>query len=81
MESSINLCLSNSVLFQLPWSYLRRNLSGKYHVSSLCGTSPTFERLKGDRAIALEDGIYVDLGRLCKVELLGTTLDLTELLS
>jgi len=78
VESSINLFLGNSALVKLPWSYLRRNLSGKYNVLLLGGTSPNFERLKGDRAIALEDGIYVDLGTLCRVELMETTLDLTE---
>jgi hypothetical protein len=78
LESSINLYLKNSVLVQLPWSYLKRNLSGKYNVLPLCGTSPIFERLKGDRAVALEDGIYVDLGVPCRVELIETTLDLTE---
>jgi hypothetical protein len=78
LEASINLYLGNSVLVQLPWSYLKRNLSGKYNVLSLCGTSPLFERLKGERTVALEDGVYVDLGSPCRVELLETTLDLTE---
>jgi tetratricopeptide (TPR) repeat protein len=78
VESSINLYLANSLLVQLAWSYLKRNLSGKYNVLALCGTSATFERLKGDRGVALEDGIYVDLGSPCRVELIETTLDLTE---
>ncbi len=78
VEASINLYLDNSALAQLPWAYLKRNMSGKYNVLTLCRTSPAFERLKGDRGIALEDGIYVDLGVPCRVELIETTLDLTE---
>ena len=74
----MNLYLNNCVLTQLPWAYLRRNLSGKYNVAPLSGTSPAFERLKGDRTIPLEDGIYVDLGTPCRVELIETTLDLTD---
>jgi len=78
VEASINIYLKNSVLVQLPWSYLRRNLSGKYNVSPMCGASPMFERMKGDKGVALEDGVYVDLGSPCRVELIETTSDLTE---
>lgn len=78
IEESINLYVKHTALAQLPWSYLKRNLSGKYNVLSLCGTSQAFEKLKGDRSAALEDGIYIDLGVLCRVELIDTTLDLTE---
>jgi hypothetical protein len=78
VEDSADLYLSNSALVQLPWAYVRRNLSGKYNVSALCGKSSAFERLKGDRTVALEDGVYVDLGTLCRVELIETTFDLTE---
>ena len=78
VESSIKMYLSNSALMKIPWAYLKRNMSGKYNVLSLGGTSPAFERLRTDRSMTLEDGIYVDLGVPCRVELIETSLDLTE---
>jgi hypothetical protein len=78
LESSITLYCKNSALLRLPWAYLKRNLSGKYNVLSLSGVSSSFERLKGDRGVALQDGIYVDLDSLRRVELIETTVDLTE---
>ncbi len=78
VEASLRLYMEKSALTALPWAYVRRNLSGKYHVVPLCGTSPGFERLKGNRLEVLQDGIYVDAGALCRVELIDTTPDLTD---
>jgi hypothetical protein len=78
LEESLQGYLQHSVITKLPWAYLRRNLSGKYNVTTLCAASDLFDRLKSDRTATVEDGIYVDLGALCKVELIETTVDLTE---
>ena len=78
VERSIDIYIGGSQLAQIPWAYVRRNLSGKYNVIPLSGSSQAFDRLKGDRTLALQDGIYVDLGSLCRVELVETSLDLTE---
>jgi hypothetical protein len=42
-EASLRLYMEKSALTSLPWSYVRRNLSGKYHVVPLSGTSNTFD--------------------------------------
>ncbi len=78
LEASVFHYLKHSALTRIPWAYVKRNMSGKYHVASLAGNSPEFDRLKGDRSISVEDGVYLDLGKLCRVELIYTTLDLTE---
>ncbi len=77
-EASLRLFMERSSLKSIPWAYVRRNLSGKYHVVPLCGTSANFDRLKGSRTEVLQDGVYVDFGSLCRVELIETTLDVTE---
>lgn len=78
VEQAIALYVSESVLATLPWAYVKRNLSGKYNVLTLSGSSRAFERLKSDRTVSIEDGVYVDLGTPCRVELMETTPDLTE---
>lgn len=78
IEASLRLYMEKSALTSLPWAYVRRNLSGKYHVVPLCGASQNFDKLKGNRTEVFQDGIYIDLGSLCRVELMDTTLDLTE---
>lgn len=37
LRRSLNIFCSNFLLFQLPWAYIRRNLSGKYRVVPLGG--------------------------------------------
>lgn len=78
LESAIEIYAGESKLSQLPWAYVRRNLSGKYNVLPLSVRSQAFDRLKGDRSTNLQDGIYIDLGNLCRIELIETSLDLTE---
>jgi NB-ARC domain len=79
LEQSIRVYVGNSVVTQLPWAFLKRNLSGKYHVVNLCSRpSPKFEKLRGDRTVNLSEGVYVDLGDYCRVELIETSVDLTE---
>ena len=51
----------NLQLFQLPWAYVRRNLSGKYLVIPLLGRSAPFDYLRSSSDTALADGVYVHL--------------------
>ena len=78
LESSVRLCLDNSVVPKLQWVLLKRNLSGKYHVVDLAARSSAFDKLKGDRTVNLLDGVYIDLGGYCLVELVAAAVDATE---
>ena len=51
----------NLTLFQLPWAYVRRNLSGKYLVVPLLGPSAPFDHLRSSSDTALSDGVYLHL--------------------
>ncbi|MBK7525882.1 MAG: hypothetical protein IPI53_17580 [Saprospiraceae bacterium] len=44
---SINLIIDNLTLFNRPWAYFYRNLSGKYRISYLSEDSNEFDNLKG----------------------------------
>lgn len=78
LEQSVRLYLDNSVVPTLQWVFVRRNLSGKYHVAGLSAGSSAFDKLKGDRSANLPDGVYIDLGGPCRVEMIETSIDLTE---
>src|ERR1039458_9264214 len=53
LEKALRLMAENTPVLNRPWAFLRRNLSGKYNVVPLGDQSSPFERLKGDRALAL----------------------------
>lgn len=54
-----DLLRSNLKLFDTPWAFLHRNLSGKYRVSMLLGTSKCFDHLKTTRSVHLPNGVYI----------------------
>ena len=78
LERSIRLCLDNSVVPRLEWAFIKRNLSGKYHVAALSDGTSAFNHLKSSRTISTPNGIYIDLGMLSRVELIDTSTDMTE---
>ena len=51
----------NLTVFQLPWAYVRRNLSGKYRVIPLLGRSEPFDHLRSSSDTALVNGVYLHL--------------------
>ena len=78
LESSVRLFLANSVIQKLEWAYIKRNLSGKYNVVALSDSASVFDHLKSTRTISIPNGLYIDFGRPSKVELIDTSIDLTE---
>ena len=81
LRSSIQLLCERNPLFELPWAYLHRNLSGKYQVVHLGGKSEPFEKLKTAAAISGEqyaDGVYMWSGNFRRVDLLHTDLDASD---
>jgi hypothetical protein len=83
LEESINLITENFRLFQRPWAYLHRNLSGRYRVTSLGGNTAEFDHLKtqaGERE-HLPDGVYLALDSvLRRVELMESDVDASDFL-
>jgi len=78
LEKSVCMFVCNSAVPKLEWVYVKRNLSGKYHVAGLSSGTSAFDKLKSDRNTNLVDGIYIDLGGHCRVELIETSIDLME---
>ena len=62
LHNSIKVLIENLPLFALPWSYLHRNLSGKYRVTNWDSIDEAFESLKRTTDVSLEDGIHIALG-------------------
>lgn len=81
LNSSIQLLYANNPIFELPWSYLHRNLSGKYKVVQLAGDPAPFEKLKSAVSTTGEnyaDGVYVWVGEYKQAELIYTDLDVSD---
>jgi hypothetical protein len=82
LERSIRLISDNFSLFKREWAYLHKNLSGKYRVTKLSETDSQFGTLKGskipDDLRSLHDGIYVQVGSPCRVDLLESDADVTD---
>lgn len=81
LQDSIRLIVENSSIFQQPWAYLHRNLSGRYNVVGLGGNMDAFNKLK--TAVAIHqpnypDGVYLWAGRPRIVDLLHSDLNLDD---
>ncbi len=77
LETSIKIFTENFNLFQRPWAYLYRNLSGKYRVTKFSQQANEFDEYKKSQSanISLNDGAYVWFDQPSKVDLLFTTVD------
>lgn len=62
LASSIRLLCENFVLFRVPWVVLHRNLSGKYRVVALAGSTEDFDYLKRESDHTLANGVYLSVG-------------------
>jgi hypothetical protein len=77
LEQSIRIFTENFRLFQRPWAYLYRNLSGKYRVTKLTQSSSKFDVLKTSQSITvgLQDGVYIYYDKPHKVDLINSGVD------
>jgi len=81
LNNAIRLMADNNPIFNVPWAYLHRNLSGKYRVVLLGGEESIFAELKTARdenADHLASGIYIYVDGYQRVELLHTDTDVTD---
>jgi NB-ARC domain/Tetratricopeptide repeat len=72
LEHSLRLLSDNYSLFKKPWAVLKRNLSGKYRVTSLTNSEDTFAHLRHDPTHDYPDGVYLFMNGMHKVDLLFT---------
>lgn len=81
LKSSIQLLCDHNPVFDLPWAYLHRNLSGKYRVLPLSGDQNAFAILKtvaSSTGVNYPAGVYLSLEQFTSVELLHTDLDASD---
>jgi hypothetical protein len=80
-RKSILLLITRNPIFQRPWAYLHRNLSGKYKVVHLGGDEAAFAKLKTADAIDGENylaGVYMSAGGFRKTELVHSDVDVSD---
>lgn len=78
LQTSIELLIDNAPAFRRDWSFLKRNLKGKYRVSSFGGDREPFAYLTRDAEQSLPDGAYIFQGEPRRAQLLFTDPDLTD---
>lgn len=81
LRESLEIVTSELGLFQLPWAYIRRNLSGKYRVVPLGGSDEVgaFSELSSSPEHNLQDGIYFAVGdEIFHVKLFLTDADVSD---
>jgi len=67
--------ISELRVFQMPWVYLHRNLSGKFRVTPLLGADRDFEYLKRTRDVGLPNGVFLYVGAPIQVPLVFSDAD------
>ena len=75
---SIKTVYENFHLFQRPWVYLYRNLSGKYRVTSLGNDAEVFDYLKKESTHSFPDGVYLHFDSPRMVPLIMSDADLSD---
>ncbi len=78
LRNSLNLLYQNLYLFQRPWVYLYRNLSGKYRVTPTTSLTDDFDYLKRETHHSLPDGVYIHIGDPRLVPLLVSDPELSD---
>ena len=79
LAASLDAVVEEFRLFELPWVYLHRNLSGKYRVSTLLGDTSDFDHLKRERDVKLSNGVFLYLGRPVHVPLVFSDPDVLDI--
>ena len=78
LRASLDEILNHAPTFQRPWAHLRRNLTGKYRVTSFGRDRVPFEYLTTEDDHSMPDGTYVFLDRPRRAKLLWTDPELTD---
>ena len=78
LRDSLDLLHQNLLLFQRPWVYLYRNISGKYRVSSITSQTDDFDHLKRETHHSLPNGVYIHIGAPRLVPLLMSDPELSD---
>lgn len=82
LEKSLRIFTENFRLFQRPWAFLYRNLSGKYRVTKISQPSNEFDEYKKSQFshVIPSDGIYVWFDQPVRVDLMFSSVDAIDFL-
>lgn len=78
LSKSLSAIYKNFHLFERPWVYLYRNLSGKYRVTTLGNTAEEFDYLKRETTYSYDNGVYIHFGSPRFVPLLVSDPELSD---
>ena len=78
LDNALSSVAENLRLLRLPWAFLHQNLSGKYRVSTLLGDTSCFDHLKRQNNENFENGVYIQLEKPIRVNLIFSDADLSD---
>jgi len=78
LGESLSLVIQHMSLFNAPWAFVRRNLTGKYRVCRIAGDDEPFEHMKSNKELQYDDGVYIALDVLRQIRLIHTDQDLSD---
>ncbi|MGW1708262.1 NB-ARC domain-containing protein [Streptomyces sp. NPDC002206] len=79
LEESILSLMTGCAAFITPCMYLHRNISGKFHLSTVSGDSSKFSYLKSEKDHTHEDGIYMAFdAKLRRLPLVHSDVDIHD---
>ena len=81
LQESITCFAEHCDLFERPWAYLRRNLSGKYRITPLGKDAEPFSHFaRGSVDLQFPDGVYIQFDELSRVHLIESDADASDFL-
>ncbi|HEY6340095.1 MAG TPA: NB-ARC domain-containing protein [Bryobacteraceae bacterium] len=75
---SVELFYQNLSLFERPWAFLHRNLSGKYRVSYISENTGAFDYLKKETNRTFPNGVYIYIDGPRRVALMSSDPELQD---
>jgi hypothetical protein len=75
LETSIKLISENLSLFNIPWFYLKQNISGSYRFTNLNDGVKIPEIITNSDTQFLKDGVYIYLGEPILLELFESSIE------
>jgi len=78
LAKSIDLICCNFHLFNRPWAFLHRNLSGKYRVTPITENAQEFDFLKKESNHQLSNGVYLYITSPRQINLMSSDSELQD---
>lgn len=78
LDNSLKIILNNLSFLNVPTAYLKKNINGKFRVTTISTLNDHMELLKRNDQFHYEEGVYIYLDKMIKIPLLKSDPDLSD---